>query len=89
MPAVALKQKVIARLDFLDDEQTLNVISYIDALPKAKHRLQNSKTQEERIRAKKAFDEILSMSFTGSSSISKDGSKEVASAVMKKYESIS
>ena len=88
MPAQALKQRVINRIDFLDDEQTLNVISYIDTLPKAKHPLQNSKTPEERELARKAFENLLAMSFAGSSDVSKDGAKEVADAVMNKYESI-
>ena len=35
MPAVALRQRAIRSIDLLDDEQTLNVITYIEALPKA------------------------------------------------------
>ena len=89
MPAQALKQRIISRIDLLDDEQTLNVISYIDALQRSKKPLQNSKTPEERELAKKAFDSLLKMSFVSSSNISKDGSKEVANSVMEKYESIS
>ena len=38
--------------------------------------------------ARKAFDNLLAMSFTGSSDVSKDGPKEVADAVMNIYESI-
>ncbi len=88
MAAQALKQRVISRLDFLDDVQTLNVISYIDELSKTKQPLQNSKTQKEREAARKAFDDLLAMSFTGSSDTSKDGSKEVSDAVANEYESI-
>lgn len=88
MPAVALRQRAIRSIDLLDDEQTLNVITYIETLPKAKRPMQNSKTPEERELAKKALDNILTMSFKGSTDVSKDGSKEVANAVMRKYESL-
>ena len=88
MPATALRQRAIRSIDLLDDEQTLNVITYIETLPKAKRTMQNSKTPEERELARKAFDNILAMSFIGSAEISKDGSKEVANAVMRKYESL-
>ena len=89
MPAVALRQRAIRSIDLLDDEQTLNVITYIEALPKAKRPMQNSKTPEERELAKKALDELLAMSFKSTNNVSKDGAKEVAEAVMRKYESLS
>ena len=50
--------------------------------------MQNSKTPEERELARKALDNILAMSFKGSTDVSKDGSKEAANAVMRKYESL-
>jgi predicted nucleic acid-binding Zn-ribbon protein len=51
-------------------------------------KMKAAKTPEERELARKAFDNILAMSFKGSTDISKDGSKEVANAVMRKYESL-
>ena len=37
----------------------MNVITYIETLPKTKRPMQNSKTPEERELARKAFDNIL------------------------------
>lgn len=66
----------------------MNVITYIETLPKTKRPMQNSKTPEERELARKAFDNILAMSFKGSTDVSKDGSKEAANVIMRKYESL-
>ena len=63
MPAVALRQRAIRSIDLLDDEQTLNVITYIETLPKTKRPMQNSKTPEERELAKKALDELIPIFF--------------------------
>jgi predicted dienelactone hydrolase len=80
MTAVALKEKAMHYITTFDDDQLRLVVNYMETLPK-QEALQNSKTPEERERAQQAFDNILAMSFTGSTSISKDGSKEVAGAV--------
>lgn len=53
MTETALKQKVISYIDDLDSEQTLLVITFIEALPRKNEQLQNSKTPEERAQAKK------------------------------------
>ena len=88
MPAMALRQRAIRIIDLLDDEQTLNAISYIETLPKTSRPLQNSKTPEERALARRAFDNLLAMNFVGSAGASKDGAKEAARAAMRKYESV-
>lgn len=88
MTETALKQKVISYIDDLDSEQTLRVITFIEALPRKNEQLQNSKTPEERAQAKKALDEIFAMSRPAKQEINKDGRKEIAQAIWKKYESL-
>ena len=56
MAAMALRQKAINYIDTLDDEQTLSVIMFIESMPKKKEPLQNSKTPEQRAKAKQALD---------------------------------
>ena len=88
MPAVALRQRAIRSIDLLDDEQTLNVITYIETLPKVRRPMQNSKTPKERELAKKALDELFAMARPAKHQISLNGEKEVAEVVMRKYESL-
>jgi len=87
MTNVALKEKAINYITAFDEKALELAVSYMETLPRRKS-FGNSKSQEERLRAQQALDEILAMSFTGSYDISKDGAKEVSDAVMRKYESI-
>lgn len=88
MAAMALKQKVINYIDTLDDEQTLSVIMFIESMSKKKEPLQNSKTPEQRAKAKQALDELFAMGRPGKHEISLNGRKEAASAMRRKYESL-
>jgi len=87
MTNVALKEKAINYITAFDEKELELAVSYMETLPRRKN-FGNSKSPEERLCAQQAFDEIIAMSFTGSSDISKDGAKEVSDAVMRKYESI-
>lgn len=87
MTNVALKEKAINYITAFDEKELELAVSYMETLPRRK-KFGNSKSPEERLCARQAFDEIIAMSFTGSSDISKDGAKEVSDAVMRKYESI-
>ncbi len=88
MTKVALKEKAISYITSFDEEELELAVTYLETLPKRK-KMENSKTPEERLLARRAFNEILAMSFSGTADISKDGSKEVADTVMREYESIS
>ncbi len=88
MSAMPLRQQVINYVDQLDDEQTLRVITFIETLPRKKQSLQNSKTQEERARAKQALDELFAMSRPAKHEIDPDGRKETAEAMRRKYENL-
>ncbi|MBQ8680774.1 MAG: hypothetical protein IJ530_16090 [Treponema sp.] len=88
MAAMALRQRAINYIDTLDDEQTLRVISFIETLPRKNQPLQNSKTPEERAKAKQALDELFAMSRPAKHEISLDGRKEVAEALWRKYEGL-
>lgn len=80
MAAMALKQKVINYIDTLDDEQTLSVIMFIESMPRKDKPLQNSKTPEQRAKAKQALDELFTMGRPAKHEISLNGRKEAASA---------
>ncbi len=88
MAAMALKQKVINYIDTLDDEQTLSVIMFIESMPRKNEPLQNSKTPEQRAKAKQALDEIFAMGRPAKHEISLNGRKEAAQAMRRKYESL-
>ena len=88
MAAMALKQKVINYIDTLDDEQTLSVIMFIESMPRKNEPLQNSKTPEQRAKAKQALDEIFAMGRPAKHEISLNGRKEAAQAIRRKYESL-
>ena len=87
MESFALKEKAISYITAFDEEELELAVSYLESIPR-RNPIQNSKTPSQRIRARQAFDEILAMSFAGSSDISKDGAKEVSEAVMREYESL-
>lgn len=87
MVETAIKQKAINYIETLDDEQTLQVITYIEKMPKKKP-LQNSKTPEERAAAQRALDDIFAMSRPEKRKTSLDGRKEIAQALWRKYESL-
>ena len=88
MPQLALKNRVMRELELLDDEQTLNVITFIESLPKVKLELQNSKTPEERALAEKSFNELLTCCRGSKQPISLTGHQEVADTLWHKYESL-
>lgn len=88
MAVMQLRQQAINYLDTLDDEQTLRVITFMETLPRKTQPLQNSKTPEERARAKQALDELFALSRPAKHEISLDGKKEVAEALWRKYEGI-
>lgn len=88
MAAMALRQKAINYIDTLDDEQTLSVIMFIESMPKKKKPLQNSKTPEQRAKAKQALDELFAMARPAKREISLNGRKEAAQAMQRKYESL-
>ena len=88
MAAMALRQRAINYIDTLDDEQTLRVISFIETMPRKNQPLQNSKTPEERAKAKQALEELFAMSRPAKHEISMNGHKEIAQAVWRKYESL-
>ena len=83
----ALKQKAIQYIEELDEEQTMRVITYIEAFPKKKP-LQNSKTPEERRIAIEAFNDLERMS-RPAGEISNNGRDEWIDAFWRKYESLS
>ena len=88
MAAMPLKQRAINYIDTLDDEQTLSVIMFIESMPKKKQPLQNSKTPEERVKAKQALDDLFAMARPAKQEISLNGRKEAAAALWRKYESL-
>lgn len=88
MIAMALRQRAINYIDTLDDEQALSVITFIESLPRKNQPLQNSKTPEERVKAKQALDELFAMGRPAKHEISIDGKKEVAEVLWRKYESL-
>lgn len=88
MAAMALRQKAINYIDTLDDEQTLSVIMFIESMPKKKEPLQNSKTPEQRAKAKQALDELFVMARSAKQETSLNGRKEAAQAMQRKYESL-
>ena len=88
MPRVALKKRVMQGLELLDDEQTLNVITFIESLPKSNRELQNSKNHEEREQAEKAFNELLSFCRPSKHAISLNARDEIVDALWNKYESL-
>lgn len=88
MAAMPLRQQAINYIDTLDDEQTLSVITFIESMPRKKQPLQNSKTPEERAKAKEALDELFAMSRPAKHEISLDGRKEISEALWRKYESL-
>lgn len=88
MTETALKEKVINYIDTLDDEQTLQVITFIKTLSRKNEPLQNSKTPEERAMAQKALDELFAIGRPAKHEISTDGRKEIAKALWRKYESL-
>ena len=88
MAAMELKQKVINYIDTLDDEQTLSVIMFIESMPRKNELLQNSKTPEQRAKAKQALDELFAMGRPSKHEISLNGRKETAQAMQRKYESL-
>ena len=88
MAAMALRQKAINYIDTLDDEQTLSVIMFIESMPKKKKPLQNSKTPEQRTKAKQALDELFAMARPAKREISLNGRKEAVQAMQRKYESL-
>ena len=88
MAAMPLRQRAINYLDTLDDEQTLSVIMFIESMPRKKMPLQNSKTPEEREKAKQALDDFFAMARPAKKEISLNGQKEVAAALWGKYESL-
>lgn len=53
-----------------------------------KQLLHNSKTPEEREKAKQAYEELVAMARPAKQEISLNGQKEVAEAIWKKYESL-
>ena len=85
---VSTKKKVINYIDTLDDEQTLSVIMFIESMPRKNEPLQNSKTPEQRAKAKQALDELFAMGRPSKHEISLNGSKEAAQTMRRKYESI-
>lgn len=85
MAAVQLRQRAINYLDTLDDEQTLRVITFMEAMPRKQQSLQNSKTPEERVKAKQALDELFAMGRPAKHDVSLDGKKEVTEALWRKY----
>ncbi len=88
MAAMALRQKAINYIDTLDDEQTLSVIMFIESMPRKDKPLQNSKTPEQRAKAKQALDELFAMGRPAKHEISLNGRKEAAQAMRRKYESL-
>lgn len=88
MAVMQLRQQAINYLDTLDDEQTLRVITFMETMPRKEPFLQNSKTPEERKKAELALNELFTMSRPAEHEISLDGKKEVAEALLKKYESL-
>ena len=88
MAAMPLRQRAINYIDTLDDEQTLRVIMFIESMPRKKQPLQNSKTPEERAKAKQAYEELLTMSRPEKQEVSLNGRKETAEALWRKYESL-
>ncbi|MBP5577207.1 MAG: hypothetical protein J6X67_10685 [Treponema sp.] len=88
MTALALRKKAMDYIDTLDDEQTLSVIAFIESMSRKKESLQNSKTQEQREKAKQALEELFAMSRPAKHEISMNGHKEIAQTVWRKYESL-
>ncbi len=88
MVETALKQKAIDYIDALDDEQTLRVITFIEALPQKSESLQNSKTRTEQNIAKQALDEFFEMARPSKTETSNENRSEIAKAIWRKYESI-
>ena len=85
MAAMQLRQRAINYLDTLDDEQTLRVITFMEAMPRKQQSLQNSKTPEERVKAKQALDELFAMGRPAKHDVSLDGKKEATEALWRKY----
>lgn len=88
MAAMPLRQRAINYIDTLDDEQTLSVIMFIESMPGKKQPLQNSKTPEEREKAKQALDDFFAMARPSKEEVSLNGKKEAATALWRKYESL-
>ena len=88
MAAMPLRQRAINYIDTLDDEQTLSVIMFIESMPGKKQPLQNSKTPEERVKAKQAYEDLIAMARPAKQEISLNGQKEAAEAIWEKYESL-
>ena len=88
MAAMPLRQRAINYIDTLDDEQTLSVIMFIESMPKKKQPLQNSKSPEERVKAKQALDDLFAMARPAKQEISLNGRKEVTNAIWRKNENL-
>ena len=77
MSAVALKQKVIDYVAFLDDESTKLLLAVAQTLALAKNNtLTNSKTSQQRQEAEQAYSELEQMNFHLKDEISLDGRSE-------------
>ncbi len=57
-------------------------------IPGKKQPLQNSKTPEEREKAKQAYEELVAMARPAKQEISLNGQKEAAEALWRKYENL-
>jgi len=94
MPVVAYNE-LLLQIQMLSYEQTINMMQVMlekmrTFETKEKNTLSNSKTQEEKLLAKKAFDELCesveSINYDGE--ISLNGEKETAQALWRKYEGL-
>lgn len=85
----SLKKRTWNWLDWLENEQIQNVITYIKALPPQKYEFKSSKTPEEIEKAVKAFEEIEKISAKyGKHYEVIDDKAEIARILKEKYESL-
>ncbi|MBP5449657.1 MAG: hypothetical protein J6Y01_06015 [Spirochaetales bacterium] len=90
MAAIALKQKVIDYVAFLDDDSTKLLLAVAQALAFAKKdTVANSKTLHQRQEAEQAYSELEQMNFQLKDEISLDGRSERAASLWRKYDSLS
>lgn len=92
---VAAYNELLFQIQMLNYEQTINMMQVMlermrTFEKKETSPLLNSKTQEERLLAKNAFDELCESveSINYDKEISLNGTKETAQAILRKYESI-
>ncbi len=89
MVETTLKKKTLSYINQLDEQKVHLILAFARSLTKKNEPLKNSKTEEQKILASKALNELEKTDFHLKTESSMDGRSERAEALWKKYESLS